>query len=227
MPKKTTLTVEQAWQLIHTWMDGHCPTLLKRLNKPATPKAIAKLEKAIGLALPDTFKESYRIHDGADRHSGPIAGVPFLSIERIIAERRDANRSLPDFERELGKKQLAYHKGRIQEVARNPRWVPFAGPDEQNYLALDFDPGPKGTPGQVINFGADEFIYPQSKRYVWAPSFLGFLNTLADLFTNGQVEAADEYPDGVRYLQLVRRRDGGTTCNLLTGADLLFGNEWK
>lgn len=226
MPKKTTLTVEQAWQVIHTWMDRHCPVMLERLNKAATPKVIAELEKVIGLALPDAFKESYSIHDGADSYSGPIVGVPFLSIAGIIAEWQQLNLSPPDFVHDLGKKQLAYHKGRIKELVYNTKWIPFAGPDEQNYLALDFDPGPEGTPGQVINFGDDEFIYPKSKRYVWAPSFLGFLNFLADLFANGQVEADDELPDGVRYLQLVRRRGEGTTCNLLTGADLLFGNGW-
>src|SRR5262249_47763589 len=164
--------------------------------------------------------------DGAESHSGPIIGVPFMSVAEITAEWQELNRSHPDVvPRHPGDKQLAYRKGRIREVENNPKWAPFAGPDEQNYIALDFDPGPKGASGQVINFGADELIYPQSKRYVLAPSFLGLLNVLAGLFANGHVEAADDYPDGVRYLQLVRRRNGDTKCNLLTGVDMLFGDE--
>ena len=37
-----------------------------------------------------------------------------------------------------------------------PYWIPFMSDDNGNHKALDFAPGPKGKPGQIISFGADE-----------------------------------------------------------------------
>ncbi len=102
----------------------------------------------------------------------------------------------------------------IQEVVYDTKWIPFAGPDEQNYLGLDLNPGSRGTAGQVINFDADEFIYKGSRRYVLASSFTDFMRFLADHFGKGTVEVAD--PDNPRYLKLVRaavRMGSIATCS--------------
>ncbi|MEV0284378.1 SMI1/KNR4 family protein [Kribbella sp. NPDC050820] len=36
-----------------------------------------------------------------------------------------------------------------------PAWIPFAGDTFGNFLAVDLDPGPQGSPGQVVRIGKD------------------------------------------------------------------------
>jgi cell wall assembly regulator SMI1 len=224
MAKKASLSVPEAWDVIHKWLDRHAPSLRKKLNKPASKKAVARLEKTIGVQLPEDFSTSYLIHDGADSYSGPIIGVPFLSlagIEKEWAKLKTRNDGIF----ESLKKEVSFTKGTIKEDPYNVKWIPFAGPDEHNYIGLDFDPGPKGTSGQIINFGADEIIYG-SNRFVLGASFAYFMTFLADQFAKGKVEVCpDDDPEEQRYLQLVRRRKNGEECNLLTGLSMLFGDD--
>jgi cell wall assembly regulator SMI1 len=223
MRRKKPLTVPEAWDVIHDWMRGHSPTLLPKLNKPASKAALADLEKSVGLVLAEDFKASYLIHDGADPYSGPLVGVPFMSLARIVKEWKTLKPKRGSDYPSL-KAPVSCPRLMVKEVGGNARWVPFAGPDEQNYIGLDFDPGPKGTAGQVINFGANQFIYG-SNRFVFAPSFGGFMNFLADLFATGQVEVCpDNDPSDQRFLQLTRRRETGASCSLLTGLGMLLGN---
>lgn len=62
----------------------------------------------------------------------------------------------------------------------NRRWLPFARDSGGNYLALDFDPGPAGTAGQVITMGSEE-----STQSVIARSFEAFLLELTALVEAG------------------------------------------
>jgi cell wall assembly regulator SMI1 len=224
MATKASLTVPEAWDGIHDWLDRHARSLRKKLNKPASQKAITRLEKTIGFQLPDDFKAAYLIHDGADSYSGPIIGVPFLSLAGIAKEWASLK---ADNEGNSLEQEVSYEKGKIKEDAYNPSWIPFAGPDEQNYIGLDLDPGPKGRIGQVINFGVDEVIYG-SNRFVLGTSFRDFMNFLAEQFAEGKVEVCpDNDPKDQRFLQLVRRRKDGAECNLLTGIAMIFGDERK
>lgn len=210
--------VNVAWDVIHDWMKRECPVLLPTLNPPASQSDLVALEKAVGAALPDDFKASYRIHNGSARWPGPIIGVPMLSttdIQRVWSKLQAVAKDW----REMLPIQASFKKGAIREDAVNPKWIPFLGPDEDNYVGLDFDPGPAGSKGQIINFGADEFKY-DSKRYVLAPSFGAFLNLVADLMNEGKV-VTDQ--DGC--LSLKQLRHDGVQCNVLTGAAMLFGGQ--
>jgi len=222
MARARSKSVAGAWDAIHKWLDRHAPTVRAKLNLPADEAALARLAAAVGRELPDDFLASYRIHDGSDRVSGPIVGVRLLSAAEIVKEwkglkpKRGQDSPAPD-------QPVSARPGAIREVGWSPGWVPFAGPDEDNYLALDLDPGPTGTPGQVISFGADQFIYG-TPRYVLAPSFGEFMALLADLVARGEVEAPPDEPDSA-FLRLTRRREDGAACNLLTGIQLLFPDE--
>jgi cell wall assembly regulator SMI1 len=222
MARAKSKTVADAWAVIHKWLDQHAPLVGEKLNPPADERALTRLAAAVGRELPEDFLVSYRIHDGADPVSGPILGVPLLSAAEIIKKwkglkpQRGQDCPAPE-------QPVSARPGAIREVGWCPGWVPFAGPDEENYLALDFDPGPAGTPGQVISFGADQFIYG-TPRYVLAPSFGAFLGLLADLFARGEAEVPPDEPDS-DFLQLARRRADGAACNLLTGIQLLFRDE--
>jgi cell wall assembly regulator SMI1 len=210
--------VNVAWDVIHDWMKRECPVLLPTLNSPASESDLAALEKAVGAKLPDDFKASYRTHNGSARWPGPIIGVPMLSASDIQRVWSGLQSVAKDWA-EMLPIQASFKKGAIKEDAVNPKWIPFLGPDEDNYVGLDFDPGPAGSKGQVINFGADEFKY-DSKRYVVAPSFSAFLNLVADLMSEGKV-VSDQ--DGC--LSLKQLRHDGVQCNLLTGAAMLFGEQ--
>ncbi len=218
MKSKKQRTVAEAWQVIDDWFDRHCSSLREKLHGPASEEALSKLEKTVGLKLPDDFKASYLIHNGSERDVGPLVGNAMLSVEGIAKEWKELKKVAKVWE-ELLPIQVSHEKGMIKEDAVNPRWIPFVGPDEDNFIGLDFDPGPKGTGGQIINFGADQFTHG-SERLVLAPSFRGFMNFLADLFAEGKVEMV---PDGEEWLQLKQRRKDGATCNLFTGLYMLFG----
>ena len=107
----------------------------------------------------------------------------------------------------------------VKEVTGSAKWIPFAGPDEENYLGLDFDPGPKGTVGQVINFA--RISSSMERRGMCSPSFGGFLHFLSQQFANDQVELDGEF----QILQSRRRSKEGLPCNLLTGLALFFDDE--
>ena len=91
----------------------------------------------------------------------------------------------------------------------NRGWLPFAG-NGQNFVAIDFDPGPAGTVGQVINTGRDDMT-----RHVIAATFSGFIEFVARCFAEGRVVRSDTDD---RRLQLAG--DGG---DLLTRLRPLLG----
>lgn len=45
--------------------------------------------------------------------------------------------------------------GLLANRIQHPGWIPFAADHAGNYLGYDTVPGPRGTPGQIVEFGAD------------------------------------------------------------------------
>jgi cell wall assembly regulator SMI1 len=167
------------------------------------------LEERIGVALPPDFKASYLIHDGSEDVSGLLVGLPLMPIS-VIGSNWEMWASIADDEYEdLDEECRSHPPGAVKLVYANRGWIPFAG-DGQNYVALDFDPGPSGTHGQVINSGRDDMM-----RHVIAGTFAGFLEFVANQFLAGRVvrSGSDE-----AWLRLAR--DGG---DLLTDLRPLLG----
>lgn len=213
-------TVAESWAVVHEWLDLNAPAVRRALNPPADEAALARLEAVVGTELPENFRASYRTHDGSAPVSGPIVGVPLLTVSGLAKEWKSLRTESPSMP--PPDQPMSARPGAIREIGWSAGWVPFAGPDEQNYIALDFDPGPTGTPGQVITFGADQYIYG-TPRYALAPSFGAFMAWLSDLFTAGEVERVPDEP--ATYLQLTRRRKNGAACGLLNGIHLLVNDE--
>ena len=202
------MTVDESWEVIHGWLGRHCPALLSLLHGPAGLAALAALEVRIGCAVPADFKRSDLIHDGSDGDCGPLAGLPLMSLGAIGGNWDMWASIAGDDYSELDEECRSYPTGAVKLCYANRKWLPFAG-DGQNFVALDFDPGPAGTIGQVINAGRDEMM-----RHVIAPCFGEFLEFVARLFVGGRVRCdADE-----RWLQLAP--DGG---DLLTSLRPLLG----
>jgi cell wall assembly regulator SMI1 len=164
--------VAESWGVIHGWLDRYAPAVRQALNPPADEAMLLRLETTVGRELPEEFRASYHIHDGAAPVSGPIVGVPFLTATGIAKEWKSLKKQSPNLA--PPDRPMSARPGSIREVGWSAGWIPFAGPDEQNYIALDFDPCPNGVPGQVITFGSDQYKYG-TPRYFLAPSFGAFL----------------------------------------------------
>jgi uncharacterized protein (TIGR02996 family) len=201
--------VEVAWAVIHDWLARHHPTMLALLNGPADEAAFPGLERRIGQRLPEDFKASYLIHDGSAPLAGPLIGLPLLSlveVGRVWAFWADDEVLLGDLKESCSSEP----PGAVKPLYANRGWVPFAG--ALNYVAIDFDPGPVGRVGQVINCGRDNKIH-----HVIAGTFAGFLTFVARQFALGRVSLREDPP---QYLAVA-----GGNLDLLTGLRALLGLE--
>ena len=194
--------------------------MLGLLRGPAKPAEFRTLEKTLGVTLPDDFKESYLIHNGSDPVSGVLVGLPLMSLAEIgrAWETWADIAADEDLVQELSEDLSSHPKGAVQPLYAHRGWVPFAG-DSQNFVALDFAPGPKGAAGQVINAGRDDEV-----RHAIAGTFAGFMEFVAGLFTAGRVAVnPDEPKDAPKWLGVAKKK-----ADLLTGLpDLLKATKKK
>lgn len=208
------MSVERSWETIHTWLNQHHPTLRKQLRGPADPADFAKLEQRIKQTLPADFKASYLIHNGSKADAGPLIGLPLLSLAEIgrvwkgWADIGDDDDLIEDLNEECE----SYPEGAIKLLYANRNWLPFAG-DSQNHVAIDFDPGPNGKVGQIINCGRDDML-----RHVIADTFEEFLAFVAQQFANGRVTVDPDEGTESPYLRVAE--SGG---DLLTDLRELLG----
>ena len=130
------------------------------LNKGADEADFAELEKELGYALPEDFKELYRIADGGAAYEGVLAGEEWLSVERIIEE--------------YGTWKGLYEGGMLEEddgtpfgctpedagiksdFCWNPKWIPLTADGCGNGKMIDLDPTGNGTVGQIIQMWHDD-----------------------------------------------------------------------
>ena len=183
------------WARLELWLKRNLPEVLADLKPGATEKQIAGWEKKMKCVLPDELRALYRRHDRQKgKASGPFYGLALMSLSAMHGAwklSRDLLLEDPDGMRELADARAESHpKGAIKRDYLNPGWIPFAHDHGGNFLGVDLDPGPKGTRGQVINFGRDE-----DKSYVLAPSFDAFVAWLVPQLERGNFILATEGPD--------------------------------
>ena len=168
------------------------------LRPGANDAALVELEAVIGARLPSEARELYALADGqldvftieapaAGKILTPIFGAfEFNSLERVAAEwsswREIRNRSteeeLDDFDLHVDVRAGDPVRKRYQHAL----WIPFATDGGGNSLALDLDPAPGGTRGQIIVIGSDE-----DERRVLAGSLSAFLAESARLLEVGRL----------------------------------------
>lgn len=135
---------------------------------PASDDAIERLSARIGRSLPESLVDVYKVCDGGPEVPGdPLAAnlfysYRFLAVEDVVAivdgldiVRRDPNQDF--YPRAIPSQP----PGAIKELYVGDGWVPFAHDGAGGHLAIDYDPGPSGTVGQVINFGRDDRVHFQ------------------------------------------------------------------
>lgn len=185
--------VDTSWQRIKAWFAEHNPPAVDTLNGPASVDEIAVLESDLGLALPEDFKASLKIHDGND---GQVenrilpGGFSLFPAAVIAGDQREMDllephptTDEPHFRPDVWRRRVESGQttifGPVKPFVGGPHRVPIMGEDTMR-LMLDFDPAPGGNPGQVIfvDFECDDYR-------VAAGSFGEFLANYADELESG------------------------------------------
>ena len=210
-----TADVADAWARLDALLAARLPALAADLAPGAAPAALDALGGRTGLALPETLRALYAGHDG-QRGAAPglFFGLRFLPAADAGDEwDRWASLLRDDPTLAATIAVTASPAGAVRAVYADPGWLPIATDGAGNGLAVDLAPGPAGTPGQVISFGADEPV-----RRVLAPSALHLARWCADALASGRatVEDRPEAPGGQGF------RIGAAT-NLLDALPALVG----
>jgi len=164
------------------WYAAHLPTARYVLNPPAKDAALDRLKNLFGVAMPSSWRQLYRWHDGEkdDRH-GHIYGLPLLPLAEVEAQWRSWAKILAYFK---GDRYVipggGWPEGAVDPAYINPRWIPLTHDGSGNHIGIDLDPWPQGRVGQVILFGRDEEV-----KIVLAESLGKFLGWIADLLESG------------------------------------------
>lgn len=141
-------SIKTLWTQYEAWLSERWPDVLADLNPPATDQELSSLEDALGVPLPQDYKDCLRVHNGQRYTRGAVlAEGEFLSTEAIAqqwAVWKDLLDS-SDFEGLESEPQAG-----IKNDWWNARWIPFTHDGGGNHLCLDMDPAADGAVGQVI-----------------------------------------------------------------------------
>ena len=177
--------MNEAWKRLEDWLGENLPETLAALCDGCDAEALSKLEEDAAIKLPESFKAFYSVHDGQRLYEGPglFYGVSLLSLSDI---RRDwmtwveVIRWAQQTGNDMDEFQISLMPNKVKPLYANEKWIPFASFMDSNHLGLDFDPGPAGKVGQVINFGEEE-----EQKAVLANSFEDFIDHYARGLENG------------------------------------------
>jgi len=130
-----------------------------QLNDGATDEDFERLEEVLGYALPEDFKEIYRIHNG-EKEGYCLMGEEWLSIDRIIDEYKIWKELYDDDDfSEDGKDYgCSPEEGIKPDFWWNPKWISLTADGGGNGKMIDLDPAPGGTAGQIIQMWHDDPI---------------------------------------------------------------------
>jgi cell wall assembly regulator SMI1 len=166
-----TRPVRAAWKRIEARLAVGDPAVC--LRRGASKQEIAYTESFLGVALPEDWRESLRCHDGQEPGTpGFIAGWELLPLERVRHEWAvwKALLNAGDFADLQGDLE-----GQVVADWWHPRWIPLTCSPSGDHHCLDFQPGPLGRPGQIIELRHDDAARP-----VVAPTFQDWLTGLAN-----------------------------------------------
>jgi cell wall assembly regulator SMI1 len=187
--------VTTIWTKLEAWIKTNVPDLKKSLKKGASDKQIAKLEKRLGVELPEEYKTFLQLCNGqkADAEAGFYDGE-LLSCENVVIQ-WDVWRDLlegGDFEGTTSEPQ----KG-IRNDWWNPKWIPITYDGNGNHLCIDLEPARGGRPGQIITMWHDS-----AERELMYASFTDWLEHILSGVESGEIVF-----DAEDYCALVDKED--------------------
>jgi len=184
--------LEQKWNKWLTLLEQNGCEVHSQLQDSADEAQLSELIKKVGKPLPEDFSVLYQLSNGQKHHqrivtSAFFSGYEFLSIERVIQEWENWKAIFDDAGLEgmadFAEAVEVRDTGLVRREYWIPGWVPFTVDGGGNSLAVDLDPGPLGTFGQVIVIGSDE-----DYRRVVAPSIGAMLSLLITKLQQGDFE---------------------------------------
>lgn len=193
LPPCGPVDVPAVWKRIEAAVGTLAPQLVANLAPGATAKEINEFEKTVGRKLPEEVRASFRAHNGQRdwAYDHPVVhSIRFRSLAWGLNEWNgwldlEGDESLAEEFRDL---VSSTPKNAIRLGYVNRNWVQLVDIGGSCYFGLDFDPGARGLPGQVINFGRDE---EQKKVLAW--SWGWFLNDLAEELEAGNFRLDPNY----------------------------------
>ncbi|WP_327027856.1 SMI1/KNR4 family protein [Micromonospora sp. NBC_01740] len=184
---------------------------------------IRAAEAAMGLRLPEDLRALYRTVSG-DEEYGLLGAGALLPLDSVVAAylagRPGAGFGPDDLFAVFPVVYEAYPPGRVRRVSRNDWWVEVGTDWGGNYCMVDLDPGPKGTCGQIIQYGRD-FYGPVG--YVAESVTAALHDVLAALRDDGTPRRASAHPQYSHSEQVGERR----IADVVAGLDVqeLYLNE--
>src|SRR5262249_44725352 len=139
-------SIAESWERIRAFYPHQI------LNPGATPAAIAAFEEAIGLVLPDDFKESLRLHDGGDDFWFTETSGEFLSLDGMLKQwkmYRQAQRK-GEYATEDEDWEASDIEGPIKPIFWNTKRI-FVTDNSGDHWTLDLDPPEDGAYGQILD----------------------------------------------------------------------------
>ena len=203
------LQIETSWAAWLAALEGKGVAAAFLARPGANEEQLVELEALVGARLPVDVRALYRLADGQhnicavrDRPKGRLlaplfGGYEFNSLERIafhwggwrdLREQSAPEQLEADFDDSV--EVRAGHP--VRKLYTHAAWIPFATDGGGNSLAIDLDPTPGGTRGQVIVIGPDEDI-----RRVLAPSVAEFIAALTPLLEVGRLTIGAPGDDAV------------------------------
>lgn len=174
-------SIGKDWQRISHWYAQNTPEDTLVLAPGASEADIEELEATIGARLPEDFRFSLGLHNGAANEAFLLYHGELLSIAKII----EVWQMYTDMQSNEGWGQGAnYETDAIQGPIRPVYWDGLRIPLTDNSgdaVMLDLKPAAGGQVGQIIEF--DHEVGPKG---VLAPSFSAWLTQLADELEQGK-----------------------------------------
>ena len=176
-----------AWEYIKNWCMENSNDLYASLNDPCSFQDLNDVEKDLNVSLPKPFKVSSRIHDGQELDGlsgvqGLFYGLTLMTLDEIVSMRDHWAKIYQNVYSSQQQMKRLPRQGSIPPAFIklqycNPKWIPVVTDNAGNHIAIDLDPGMKGTVGQVIIFGRDfdtKFVIAEN----WGDFMTSFVNDL-------------------------------------------------
>lgn len=165
--------IAASWHRVEAWLAVHAPKARADLRPPATEEAIRDAEEALGVALPDAVRGSFRVHDGQSGLAAYIMdGWMLLPLEFVVSEWRFL---LGMLESGQWVDTSGEPIGPVQPRWWMPAWIPLLSNGCGDYQCVDLAPAPGGTRGQIV-----QFWHTDGARSVVAETFGSLLDRIAD-----------------------------------------------
>lgn len=178
------------WRHYTEWLRECLPSSHANLAPGATEADFEMVAGTVGHDLPLDVRALLSVNDGqlrtglatasaAEADAPAFPGTCLLSTSLIVDEWRKWRDLGEDWDEDedadwddgIGESMAP---GVVKPHYANRHWVPLLNASVRaDYFGLDFDPGPEGHPGQVINFGRDEECH-----YLAAPDLTGLLEII-------------------------------------------------